>query len=112
LISAIGLAIESLMAKRGSADWRQQVLPFFRTLGYSRPDFRPSCWRPSADGSGTLAPVFTIALTNAFISSIKVASSEAPDSEESEEVHFVYQKIEVTWVEGGKTATDDWNAPA
>jgi type VI secretion system secreted protein Hcp len=69
-------------------------------------------WRPMADGSGTLAPVFTISLVNAFISSIKAASPEAPDSEELEEVQFVYQKIEVTWVEGGKTATDDWNAPA
>jgi type VI secretion system secreted protein Hcp len=69
-------------------------------------------WRPLADGSGTLAPVFTITLANAFMSSIKVASSEAPDAEELEEVQFVYQKIEVTWVEGGETATDDWNAPA
>jgi type VI secretion system secreted protein Hcp len=69
-------------------------------------------WRPLADGSGTLTPVFTITLASAFISSIKVASSEAPDIEELEEVQFVYQKIEVTWVEGGKTATDDWNAAA
>jgi type VI secretion system secreted protein Hcp len=71
-------------------------------------------WRPLADGSGTLANVFTITLTNALISSIKVASAEAPDSEEFEEleeVQLVYQKIEVTWV-GGKTAADDWNAPA
>jgi len=26
-------------------------------------------------------------------------------------ITFDYQVIEVTWTDGGKTMTDDWNAP-
>ena len=30
---------------------------------------------------------------------------------DSELITFEYSKIEVTWTDGGKTATDDWEAP-
>ncbi len=45
-----------------------------------------------------------IVLTNATISNIHWWGG-------NEEVTFEYQNIEVTYANGGKTATDDWNAP-
>jgi type VI protein secretion system component Hcp len=44
-------------------------------------------------------------LTNAIISSVR-------KSGRNEQITFEYQAIEVTWTNGGKTATDDWNAPS
>jgi len=59
---------------------------------------------------------YTIKLTNASIASVhfRMANNKHPDLmkfNEYEEVAFVYQKIEWTWVKGGITAMDDWEAP-
>ena len=45
-----------------------------------------------------------IVLKNATIVSIRKAGG-------NEMITFDYQAIEVTWTDGGKTMTDDWNAP-
>ncbi len=54
--------------------------------------------------SGDAKAAQKIVLTNATISNIHWWNG-------NEEVTFVYQNIEVTYANGGKTATDDWNAP-
>ncbi len=46
----------------------------------------------------------TVKLTNASISDVKQVGKY-------EEIAFTYQKIEWTWVDGGITAMDDWEAP-
>jgi type VI secretion system secreted protein Hcp len=46
----------------------------------------------------------TVKLTNANVSDIKLIGGY-------QEVSFTYQKIEWTWVDGGITAEDDWEAP-
>lgn len=51
---------------------------------------------------------YTVTLRNASIAGIKQART---DSGEYEEISFVFQKIEWTWVDGGITAEDDWSAP-
>jgi type VI secretion system secreted protein Hcp len=45
-----------------------------------------------------------IVLTNATILSIRKAGR-------NEQITLDYQAIQVTWTDGGKTATDDWEAP-
>ncbi len=50
-------------------------------------------------------------LTNASISSWNTSSSAHTDTQELEQISFTYQKIEVTFVNGGITAEDDWSAP-
>jgi len=45
-----------------------------------------------------------IVLNNATIANIRWVNG-------NEEITFDYQNIEVTYAKGGKTATDDWNAP-
>ena len=45
-----------------------------------------------------------IVLTDATILSIRKSGA-------NEKISFVYQKIEVTWINGGKTAMDDWETP-
>jgi type VI secretion system secreted protein Hcp len=45
-----------------------------------------------------------IVLTNATILSIRKAGR-------NEQITLDYQAIQVTWSDGGKTATDDWEAP-
>ncbi|HKN20483.1 MAG TPA: type VI secretion system tube protein TssD [Terracidiphilus sp.] len=47
-----------------------------------------------------------IVLTNATILSVRKAGGD------KEQITFDYQKIEVTWTDGGKTMADDWNAPS
>jgi type VI secretion system secreted protein Hcp len=59
---------------------------------------------------------YTVRLVNATISGItfKMANVRSPRLArlpEYEEVSFVYQRIEWTWVEGNITATDDWEQP-
>jgi len=54
--------------------------------------------------SGDAKTAEKIVLTNAAISNIRWADG-------NEEITFDYQAIEVTYAKGGKTATDDWNAP-
>ena len=43
-------------------------------------------------------------LTNATVASIRYAGG-------NEVITFDYQAIEVSYAKGGKTATDDWEAP-
>ncbi len=68
-----------------------------------------------AGGPGVEVQHYTVKLTNASISGIgfRMPSNQDPDLArlaEYEEVAFVYQRIEWTWVDGGITAADDWNA--
>jgi type VI secretion system secreted protein Hcp len=46
----------------------------------------------------------TIKLTNASV-------SDRVQKGDLETISFTYQKIEWTWVDGGITAQDDWEAP-
>ena len=56
------------------------------------------------------AHYYTIKLTNVSVASIE--SRTAPGSEvQEEEISLVYQKIEVTWVEGGITGSDERQGP-
>ena len=72
-------------------------------------------YKPKANGKDTL--YFTIKLTNANISSVKQTNLNSDDDPqlglfgEYEEVAFTYQKIQWTWIDGGITAQDDWEAP-
>lgn len=72
-------------------------------------------YKPKANGKDAL--YFTIKLTNANISSVKQTNLNSDDDPqlglfgEYEEVAFTYQKIEWTWIDGGITAQDDWEAP-
>jgi type VI secretion system secreted protein Hcp len=78
------------------------------------PEWELQFWQPSATGAEKQH--YTIKLTNANIASIdfRMANNKHPDLmkfAEYEEVAFTYQKIEWTWVDGGITAHDDWEAP-
>ena len=78
------------------------------------PDWELQFWRPSATGAEQQH--YTVKLTNANIASInfRLANNKHPDLmkfAEYEEIAFTYQKIEWTWVDGGITAMDDWEAP-
>jgi type VI secretion system secreted protein Hcp len=58
---------------------------------------------------------FTVKLTNANIASIgfRMLNNKNPELmrfAEFEEIAFTYQKIEWTWMKGGITAMDDWEA--
>ena len=66
-------------------------------------------------GVGAEVMIYTIALTNASISSMRQYMSDNEIATNAtlpvrEEVSFTYQKITWTWVQGGITATDDWEA--
>jgi type VI secretion system secreted protein Hcp len=70
-------------------------------------------YRPN--GQGISQNYFTIKLTNASIASINLAHPDPRDAIlpyiEYLDVAFTYQKIEWTWIDGGITAQDDWEAP-
>ena len=71
-------------------------------------------WTPSSTGAEKQH--YTVKLTNANIASISFRSLNNKNPEltryaEYEEIAFTYQKIEWTWVDGGITAMDDWEAP-
>jgi len=65
---------------------------------------------------GEAKAFYTIELTNAQISSCKFTQPYSRAHESSEDKHrdnhyeieLTFQKITCTWVEGGKTFTDDW----
>ena len=57
---------------------------------------------PSGAGAGKAAQ--TINLKDAVITSVRVSGR-------SEEITIEYQTIQVTYVNGNKSATDDWTAP-
>jgi type VI secretion system secreted protein Hcp len=71
-------------------------------------------WTPSATGAEKQH--YTVKLVNANIASIafRMANNKHPDLmkyAEYEEIAFTYQKIDWTWMQGGITAGDDWEAP-
>lgn len=59
-----------------------------------------------SSNKGAKEPAFTVVLTNAVITEIRVVNPT--DGEQAVEVGFTYQKIAWTWKEGNITATDDW----
>jgi type VI secretion system secreted protein Hcp len=66
-----------------------------------------------ADRGGASIPYFRIALTRAAIVDVKDMGDGAsgdPRGADRERISFVYQKIELTDVESGTVATDDWGA--
>jgi len=71
-------------------------------------------WQPSPTGQEVQH--FTIELENASIASIRSEMlnnkyTENMQHKEREHVAFCYQKITWTWMDGGITASDDWEAP-
>ncbi len=65
--------------------------------------------------SGATINNYTVTLTNAGISDIaftmpSTTDATASKSPELEQVSFIYQKIEWTWVEGDISASDNWSA--
>jgi type VI secretion system secreted protein Hcp len=75
-------------------------------------------WRPAVTavgGAGAEKQHYTVKLTNAKIANIAftMPNNKHPDLAklaEYEDVTFVYQKIEWTWVDGGIVAADNWIA--
>jgi type VI secretion system secreted protein Hcp len=64
-------------------------------------------------GGGMEVQNYTVKLTNARIVDIRFTMLNNKNPEltryaEYEEIAFTYQKIEWTWVDGGITASDDW----
>ena len=71
-------------------------------------------WQPSPTGQEVQH--YTVELENASIASIRSEMlnnkySENMNHKEREHVAFCYQKITWTWMDGGITASDDWEAP-
>ena len=69
----------------------------------------------AAKSSGTEVNHYTVRLTNAKIIDIRsiMLNNKVPENIKMplmEEVGFVYEKIEWTWVDGGIIATDDWTS--
>jgi type VI secretion system secreted protein Hcp len=60
------------------------------------------------NAKGIEAPEYTIKLTNAKLSAVRMVQV---GDKMAQEVSFTYQKIEWTWVDGGITAMDDWESP-
>ena len=80
------------------------------------PTWELQFWAPSSSsGTGTGAEVmrYTVRLANARVVDIRfhMLNNKNPDLAryaEFEEVSFIYQRIDWTWVMGGKTSGDDW----
>ena len=71
-------------------------------------------WQPSK--SGKELQFYTIELRNASIAGIRqeMLNNKYPENmqhKEREHISFCYQQISWTWVDGGITAQDDWEAP-
>jgi type VI secretion system secreted protein Hcp len=71
-------------------------------------------WQPSKTGQEQQH--YTIELLNASISEIRheMLNNKYPENmqhKEREHIAFCYQKITWTWMEGGISAEDDWEAP-
>ena len=76
-------------------------------------EFHLKCWQPSSTGAEIQH--YTIELVNANIAGIRqeMLNNKYPENmqhQEREHISFTYQKITWTWVEGGVTAEDDWEA--
>jgi len=70
----------------------------------------------AAKSSGAEVNNYTVTLTNARIVDIisNMLNNKVPENAKMpimEEVSFAYQKIQWTWVDGGITASDDWESP-
>ena len=71
-------------------------------------------WQPSK--SGKQVQHYTIQLVNASIAGIRqeMLNNKYPENlrhKEREHISFCYQKITWTWMDGGISAEDDWEAP-
>jgi len=64
---------------------------------------------PPSGKAGQSVVLYTVKLTNANIASIDVITP--PTGLPTTQITMTYQKIEWTWVDGGITAMDDWEAP-
>jgi type VI secretion system Hcp family effector len=58
---------------------------------------------------GTEAVVYRIKLSNAGLSEIHQVDEGKADQQPYEELSFVFQKIDLTWVDGAISATDSWS---
>ena len=71
-------------------------------------------WQPSPTGQEVQH--YTVDLENASIASIRaeMLNNKYPENtqhKEREHISFCYQKITWTWMDGGITASDDWETP-
>lgn len=81
-------------------------------------EFKLQFWTPKKIGgtvTGGEVQHYTVELTNASIANIsfKMLNNKNPELmkyAEYEEVSFVYESIEWTWVDGGITCMDDWES--
>jgi len=72
----------------------------------------------ASTGGVRLRPNFSAELSGGVISSIRHVTatqgqthSGIRHTSELEEIQFTFEKIDVTWNDGGITMQDDWNAP-
>lgn len=86
----------------------------------SLPQWTLQCSAPvqkaNAGAVGLEKTIYTIALTNAIIVSIREYMPDNQNSAQSaitarEDISFFYQKIQWTWSDGSITASDDWTSP-
>jgi len=68
-------------------------------------------WLPGAGGRGLETLAFTLKLTNASISEfdLNLETDTSGSSSLLDKYSFTFQKIELTWTDGGITAEDDWS---
>ena len=71
-------------------------------------------WQPSP--SGQEVQFYTVKLYNGSVSGIRqeMLNNKYPENmqhREREHISFCYQKITWTWMDGGLSAEDDWEAP-
>ncbi len=100
-------------------DKASPILYNILTTNENVPEFELQFWKPqssAAGGVGSEVQFYTIKLTNANIASIReyMLDNKIPENMKippMEQVSFTYQKIEWTWVDGGITSEDDWEAP-
>ena len=62
------------------------------------------------DAKGVSQVYQTIKLTNASVSGFTRRSSASAGPTDLEDVSLTFQKIEITHVDGGITAADDWSS--
>jgi type VI secretion system secreted protein Hcp len=112
---------------QGSGKRQQQPVVFTKEWGASSPQFYTAAYTNEVlsavafnfyiiGPTGIQQLDHTVKLTNATIISVRqsvlLPQQGGPiiDSRELEEISFTFQKIEITSIPGGTTATDDWNA--
>jgi len=72
----------------------------------------------AAGAGGESKPYYTVLLENAVISKFefvqpftRAVDPEVKNKENHFQVSFAYQKITITWTDGGLTFSDDWTQP-